>query len=155
VKQNGKWAMATVRFDLSPPEVFRLDGAQGAIQHASDYRLVTSSDPAERGEVVIVYATGLGAVEPPLPSGQAAPLSPLSRTTEEPEVTIGGRPAPVLFSGLAPGLVGVYQLNVRIPEDAPSGEAELLVSLPPVPDYWEFRHLPVPRASQPVRIAIQ
>lgn len=156
VKQNGNWGMATVRFDLAPPEVFQLDGAQGgAIQHASDYRLVTASDPAERGEAVIVYATGLGAVEPALPSGQPAPLRPLSLTVEEPTVTIGGRPAPVLFSGLAPTLVGVYQLNVQIPDDAPSGEAELILSLPPVPDYWEFHRPRVPRSSEPVRIAIR
>jgi len=155
VKQNGNWAMVTTRFDLSPPGVFQVDGAYGAIQHASNYSLVTPSNPAAPGEVVIVYATGLGKVEPAPPTGQPAPSSPLPVTVEQPTVTISGFPAEVLFSGLAPGFAGLYQLNVRIPQNLPAGDAEMHVSLPPVQDAWEWMPKLVPRTSQPVRISIK
>ncbi|HSB18003.1 MAG TPA: SBBP repeat-containing protein [Bryobacteraceae bacterium] len=155
VKQNGNWAMVTVRFDMSPPGVFQWDGGYGAIQHAADYSLVTPSNPAVRGEVVIVYATGLGPVEPMPETGLAVPVSPLSETVEQPTVTIGGQPAEVLFSGLAPGFAGLYQLNVRIPPDAPEGDAELRVSLPTIRDAWVWEIKLVPRISQPVRISIK
>ncbi len=61
--------------------------------------------------VVTIYCTGLGAVQPPVPTGAAAPFQPLSVTTAVPVVMVGGNPAQVLFSGLAPGLAGVYQVN--------------------------------------------
>jgi uncharacterized protein (TIGR03437 family) len=48
---------------------------------------------------------------------------PLAHTTTLPEVTIGGVAAPVFFSGLAPAFVGLYQVNVKVPEEGPSGLA--------------------------------
>jgi uncharacterized protein (TIGR03437 family) len=53
--------------------------------------------------------------------GAAAAADKLSVTTATPAVSIGGKPAKVQFSGLAPGFVGVWQLNVAIPDDAPTG----------------------------------
>jgi uncharacterized protein (TIGR03437 family) len=75
---------------------------------------------------VALYLTGLGGTDPPLREGTAAPASPLSRTLSQPTVFIGGQPALVFFSGLAPGLVGVYQVNVIVPADAP-GKLEIVV----------------------------
>ena len=54
--------------------------------------------------------------------------SPLYHTTSLPEVRIGGQKTRVLFSGLAPGLTGVWQINVLIPEDAPAGELPVTIS---------------------------
>jgi uncharacterized protein (TIGR03437 family) len=102
------------------PAIFRVGGF-GAIQHAADYSLVTEANPATRGEIVIIYATGLGAVEPTVLLGVPAPTTPLSRTVDTPEVRIGDLNADVLFSGLTPGLIGVYQVNARVPEGAPAG----------------------------------
>ena len=59
--------------------------------------------------------------------GEANPLNPLVVTAETPVVTIGGKQALVYFSGLAPGYVGLWQLNIQIPPDAPSGLAVELV----------------------------
>ncbi|MEK7406669.1 MAG: ThuA domain-containing protein [Acidobacteriota bacterium] len=67
------------------------------------------------GDRVIIYATGLGAVQPALPAGAAAPGEPLSTTLIEPAVMIGGARATVLFSGLAPGFAGLYQVNATLP----------------------------------------
>ncbi len=77
---------------------------------------------ANRPSFVEIYATGLGAVTNTPPSGSPSPVSPLS-TTILPTVTIGSVPATVTFSGLAPGYVGLYQVNVQVPAGAPVGDA--------------------------------
>ena len=87
--------------------------------------------PARRGDVVQIYCTGLGRATPegdasglPLPTGSVAPPDgrPLYLTVSKPEVTIGGFSTEVLFSGLAPGFAGLYQVNIRIPAAAPAGD---------------------------------
>ncbi len=84
--------------------------------------------PVERGGFVQIYASGLGPVSNAPPDGAPAPSAPpFAATLETPEVTIGGVPATVTFSGLAPGLVGLYQLNVQVPVTAPAGDAVAVV----------------------------
>src|ERR1035438_6187448 len=75
----------------------------------------TPSEPAESGDALVIYCAGLGAVNPLVPDGAAAPSSPPAMTVNPVNVTIGGKPAPVLFSGLAPGFAGLYQVNVTVP----------------------------------------
>jgi uncharacterized protein (TIGR03437 family) len=78
--------------------------------------------PALPGTRLIVYANAMGPVQPAAVTGDNSLNPPLLRTaTQAPTVTVGGRPAIVEFSGLAPEFVGVYQLNVLLPEDAPPG----------------------------------
>jgi uncharacterized protein (TIGR03437 family) len=77
------------------------------------------------GRYLSIYATGLGAVNPgsePL-TGQLTPTGFLYRTIAMPVVTVGGVPATVRFSGLAPGFLGVYQINVSIPDGVQAGSA--------------------------------
>ncbi len=82
------------------------------------------SRPARRDDIIEIYCTGLGRIDGPAPApGEPAPVSPLARTVETPVVTVGGADAEVLFSGLAPGLVGLYQVNVRVPSGATAGPA--------------------------------
>ncbi len=98
-----------------------LSGAPG-IFVATDlsYRPIGAATPIKRGEPLIVWATGHGELSDPLDEGQ--PASGILYTTKaKPRVTIGGVEAEVLFSGLTPGLAGVWQINVRIPNDAPLG----------------------------------
>ena len=84
---------------------------QGAILDTS-YRLVDSSDPASAGSTILqIYCTGLGPVTNQPPSGSPPLTNQLSQTTATPIVTIGGVQAQVLFSGLAPGSVGEYQVD--------------------------------------------
>ena len=82
--------------------------------------------PVRRGEFISIWCTGLGPVpDPPatgLPTGVPPPL-----TTDPSVITIGGVEARVTFSGLSPGFVALYQVNVRVPEGAPSGDAVLMV----------------------------
>ena len=100
---------------------------QGAVLDTS-YRLVDSSNPATAGSTVIqIYCTGLGAVTNQPASGSAALSDPLSSTTTMPTVMIGGAQASVLFSGLAPGSVGEYQVNVLVPGASAKGSAVQVV----------------------------
>jgi minor extracellular serine protease Vpr len=87
--------------------------------------------PAHPGDFLQIYATGLGVATPGgkpdgavLPTGSLAPASgsPLYQTVITPIVTIGGVDAPVLFSGLAPGYNGLYQVDVQIPAGITSGD---------------------------------
>jgi len=76
------------------------------------------------GEYISIYATGLGAVTNPPATGAPAPSSPLSNTITTPVVVIGGvTTATPSFSGLAPGFVGLYQIDVQVPAGAPSGSS--------------------------------
>jgi uncharacterized protein (TIGR03437 family) len=80
--------------------------------------------PARAGDVLTIYANGLGPVVPPVADGVAAPSPPhLARTVQHPVVTLGGVPCPVFFSGLVPGLVGLNQINIQVPKGVPAGAA--------------------------------
>jgi uncharacterized protein (TIGR03437 family) len=92
------------------------------------YGLITSSNPAVPGQTIILYCTGLGPVNNQPATGAAA-TDGTSTTKTTPTVTIGGQNATVSFSGLAPGLVGVNQLNVQVPANAPSGSQPLVLSI--------------------------
>ncbi len=70
-------------------------------------------DQPKQGDVVILYATGLGKTDPPASSDSAAP--PTSHVVDDIEIFMGDQQAELLYAGLAPGFVGVYQLNVRVP----------------------------------------
>ncbi len=86
-----------------------------------------SSRPARRGESVTLFCVGLGAVSNRPASGAAALSEPLSLTQATPTVTIGGVSANVTFSGLAPGFVGLYQVNVQIPDGVTDGNSVAVV----------------------------
>jgi uncharacterized protein (TIGR03437 family) len=94
-----------------------------------DYSLVSLSSPAQIGETIAVYLTGMGAVSPPVADGVAAPVPP-ANTTATPLVYIldsaGNYPqATVTFSGLAPGFAGLYQINFIVPSGLVTGDAAL------------------------------
>ncbi len=124
VNNNGRRSNAVdVPLAKTAPGVFTLDSSgagAGAILHP-DYSLVTAAAPAKHGETVQIYLTGLGATAPPVGDGLPASGSNLSVVTADVAVYIGGKAAPVVFKGLAPGFAALYQLNVTVPADAPSG----------------------------------
>ncbi len=101
---------------------------QGAILIANTSMLAApmgmfpGSRPAVRGvDFLEIYWTGGGAVTNQPATGAAASASPLSATTTPPTITIGGVNAPVLFSGLAPGFVGLYVATCQVPAGSPTG----------------------------------
>ncbi len=84
-----------------------------------------TSHPARIGDptTLVILATGLGAVNPPVDSGAIPPSGTLSKSVASPSILVGGVPAQVVFSGLAPGFVGVNQINIIIAPGTPTGDA--------------------------------
>jgi uncharacterized protein (TIGR03437 family) len=91
-----------------------------------DGRVNAANLPAHTGEVLHLYATGQGVVTPAIDDGVAAPAQPLSTSSNFPNVFLGDRQLAILYNGLAPGFAGVWQLDVAIPKDAPTGPAIVL-----------------------------
>jgi adhesin/invasin len=112
---------------VQPGIFFNTATGIGAIVHNTD-GMPTTQRPARAGDFLQVFGTGLGPVNPQASTGFPAPLSPLARATVETQVTIGGRPAPVVFSGLAPGFAGLYQLTVQTPEGISAGRQAVVVT---------------------------
>ena len=113
------------------PGIFTVNsGGQGAIVNALTGQIITPSSPAIAGSTFIsIYCTGLGSVTNQPLTGSAPSADVLSETIT-PIVNIGGVPARVLYSGLAPTFAGLYQINVQVPAGAPFGDAiPLLVSI--------------------------
>lgn len=74
---------------------------------------------AAPGSILQVFLTGLGPMDQSVATGHAAPLNPLAKVTVPVSATIGAQDAAIMFAGLAPGLVGVLQVNVYVPLLAP------------------------------------
>jgi uncharacterized protein (TIGR03437 family) len=114
---------------VSQPAIFNYSAGGdvfGAILH-SNFKLADTADPATPGETVLIYCTGLGYVVAPLPAnGVAATGQP---TMNAPTVTIGGANAPVSFSGLAPGYVGLYQVNAQVPTGLAAGNQPVIITI--------------------------
>lgn len=122
----------TLYTNNTAPGVFSLDQTgygPGAVLRANN-TVLTSSNPAHIGETIQIFLTGLGNVNPPIADGAPGPSNPLSKVTASILVTVDGQTAPVTFAGLAPGLVGLYQINAQIPTGVRSGDVYLDISTP-------------------------
>jgi uncharacterized protein (TIGR03437 family) len=100
-----------------------------AAQHL-DYTTVTPTKPAQIGETIVVYTVGLGDVTPPVPEGTPTPSDHQTQTTLPINVFIDSQPATVGFAGLTPTAIGLYQLNVTVPNGVSTGDVYLDVSGP-------------------------
>jgi uncharacterized protein (TIGR03437 family) len=89
--------------------------------------LVDANHPMSAGDAIVIYCAGLGAVEPLVAAGSAAPSSPPATTTNPVTVTIGSQTAQVFFSGLVGGFAGLYQVNAYVPKGITPGDALPLV----------------------------
>jgi uncharacterized protein (TIGR03437 family) len=113
----------SIQLNRFAPGIFTLNAnglGPGAVLRSSDYSLICppgrsdcAYNPARVGEAVSIFASGLGPVDGPWLSGYAGASAYPTSTT--PKVWIGGLPAVVLYSGTAPGFVGLYQINVLVP----------------------------------------
>ena len=86
-----------------------------------DQPIADAAHPVKAGQAIVIYCTGLGEVNPAVSTGTAAPLTQLSNTIAPIGVTVGGVAANVLFSGLTPGFVGLYQVNATVPNGVAAG----------------------------------
>jgi uncharacterized protein (TIGR03437 family) len=136
LSQNGALTVPeTIVVAPAAPGIFTINQqgtGQGAILNVRNV-LVDASAPAAAGDVVQVFATGLGATSPTVASGVGAPASPLANVTATVTATVGGQPAQVQFAGLAPNFVGLYQVNVQIPSGLTPGPVPLALAVSGVP----------------------
>jgi uncharacterized protein (TIGR03437 family) len=81
--------------------------------------LVSNQHPATSGSILSVFGTGLG---PKMMTGMdGEPMTGANATQAIVNATIGGKPANVLYSGCAPGFVGLDQINLIVPDNVPAG----------------------------------
>jgi uncharacterized protein (TIGR03437 family) len=116
---------ATVQ--TAAPGIF-LIGSHAAVEN-SDSSLNSSSNPAKVGSTIQAFLTGAGAVSNQPADGTAAGSGPLSQDTSTPTATLGGQAADISFAGLAPGFVGLWQLNIVVPSGLSKGDVPLTVTV--------------------------
>jgi uncharacterized protein (TIGR03437 family) len=127
----------TIQINQVSPAIFTLNQqgtGQGAVFHANSLTLAAregafapnlQSRPARAGDVLTIYANGLGPVTPAVQDGRNT-LDQLRNTTIRPTVLVGSATVPdadVFFSGLAPEFVALYQINFRMPPGVAAGDA--------------------------------
>jgi uncharacterized protein (TIGR03437 family) len=111
---------------VNAPAVFR-SGVAGPLTDVptvvrnTNNLLATDSNPVHHNDELVIYLTGMGQVSPVVDNGMPAPSDPLAASLVAPTVTLGGVNLPIDYAGLAPGQVGVYQINVSIPKSVPQG----------------------------------
>lgn len=104
------------------PEVV-LTSAGAAVVHSSDFSLVTAAKPAKAGEILSVFATGLGPTNPGVELGQPFPAGAPQTVKSPVEVRVNGNSAEVLYAGGYPGALDGYQVNFRVPAGITPGTA--------------------------------
>jgi uncharacterized protein (TIGR03437 family) len=125
--QSGNKLTIPIAIPVAPahPAVFTPDSSgsgQGDIFDVNN-QLVDAAHPAKTGDVVVIYCSGLGALDHPVLAGNAAPSDVLAHTQNPVQVSIGGQDATVAFAGLTPMFAGLYQLNVVVPSGVTPGNA--------------------------------
>jgi uncharacterized protein (TIGR03437 family) len=131
VVRNGALESAPVKVDVKAAAPGMLALGAGSHALAVNYpggELNSPQDPVHPGEYVVVYLTGQGMVDRPVADGAESPANPLSLPLAAVRAKVAGKAADVAFAGLAPGLVGVLQVNLLIPEIA-GGEQALEVTV--------------------------
>jgi uncharacterized protein (TIGR03437 family) len=123
-------AMAFVNQTMAGVFTIPVGGLGYAAALHKNYSLVKPSSPAQPGETIQVFLTGLGSVNPPIADGAAGPPSPFSLVTNQLAAYVEGTQANITYQGLAPGLGGLYQLNIQIPTGLTAGDTYLDISGP-------------------------
>lgn len=137
-----------ITLTASAPGLFSADG-QTAIALHGNGPLVTASAPAGPGEVVVVFATGLGVIVPPAPYAQIIPGAAPLRDVSSFQVLLDGKPVDpkrIQYAGAAPGFAGLFQINVQLPDDL-GANPEIKVG---TPDLLSPAGIRLPAAAAPV-----
>ncbi len=113
--------LATGAFEPGIFLISRPDGSAIPAIIDLDGNLLSASNKARRGDIIVIFCAGLGAVNPPVETGVR--VTGRHDTMEPVSVVIGGVSTEVLFGGLAPEFAGLYQVNARVPASATPGDA--------------------------------
>jgi uncharacterized protein (TIGR03437 family) len=115
VSRDGVYGPAVrVRIADVSPALFHMD-PEFAVATRADGTVLTRDNPAAPGDIVIFYATGLGATRPRFLNGEVPAAAAALERIAAFRILVAGRPADVLYAGVAPGFPGLYQINVRLP----------------------------------------
>lgn len=114
------------------PSVFRtsitgLGSDVPTVVRDANGEVVTGSNPIHHNDSIIIYLTGMGRTTPAVEAGLPSPADPLALALIPPTVTIGGVELPIVYAGLTPGQVGVYQINALVPRWVPTGVSQSLL----------------------------
>ncbi len=107
-----------IQLAASAPAFFQSD-PQTIIATHVDGSLLTAAAPGRSGESIVLYATGLGQVVPPLSNLQIPTAAARIKQFDDLKITIGGSPldaGSIAYAGVSPGYPGLYQVNVRLPD---------------------------------------
>lgn len=124
---NNNALSAPAPFETVPvePGIAVLGDGSANAQHA-DGTSVTAAAPAVPGETIVLYLAGMGLLDETVSTGAGSPVTPLAHPAVAPAVTVGGVAVTPSFAGLTPGLVGLYQINLAVPQGL-RGSVEIAV----------------------------
>jgi uncharacterized protein (TIGR03437 family) len=124
---NGPSAATNVTIASPAPAIFADGSGRGFVTHQG-FDLVLPGNAARAGELLILWATGLGQTTPAVSTGQILDFTTRANTAPV-TVTIGGQNAPVVYSVAAPGFAGLYQIGVTMPSGVAAGNASVVVRM--------------------------
>jgi uncharacterized protein (TIGR03437 family) len=107
------------------PEFFTIDGGAYVAAVHANYTLVDMAQPAAPGEIIVLYGTGFGPSNPPVPTAQEV-IAPAALANPV-QVFIGGVNATVVYAGLVEA--GLYQFNVTVPASLAGGNASVVATI--------------------------
>ena len=131
IRVGNSAAFSITLSQYAPGLLSRSGTGTGLVQafHSQSGDAVDAFNPAAPGESLSLYAVGLGATNPVVPTGSPAPVTPAVPTVATPSLTVGGIAASVQFAGAAPAQTGIYQVQFTLPSNAPSGNQPILMTM--------------------------
>ncbi len=125
---GGSSNSVTVPLLGAAPGLFSLSSGHAVVQN-SDFTLNDPSNPAKVGSTIVAYLSGSGPVSPAVADGATTPANTLVSATSQSSATIGSSTAQVAFAGLAPGFVGLVQVNIVVPSGLQPGDYPLAITI--------------------------
>lgn len=118
-----------IQLTADAPGIAQYATGQIIAQHQRDYSLITETSPAAPGEVIVFYLAGMGLTNPSVASGTASPSTNLAVPLDASTLTLNGAPITnILFIGLTPTVVGLYQVDFQVPANTPNGDLQLVLT---------------------------
>jgi uncharacterized protein (TIGR03437 family) len=112
---------AKIPFAATAPGFFEWNGNFAVAEHANG-TIISSSAPAQPGEIVVLFAAGMGRTIPDISSGQSVSRPTSIFYASQLQILLNGDPCPsssIRYAGLTPGFAGLYQINLRLPDVLP------------------------------------
>ena len=121
VRQGAAGPSVTIPMAPTAPAFFVWNGNLAVAEH-TDGTLISPQSPAQSSEIVVLYAGGLGRTSPDIESGEVATVAMSILYASQLRILLNGSACPassVLYAGIAPDFVGLYQINLQLPANLP------------------------------------